>query len=137
MFEARIRNEHTAISIDETRRLVRMRRTSVRADTVAELTAALELLLTGLDQVVPPERRGEYGFLQDMRDAPLLRDAVLESKLAEYSPRLRQGWGRLAVLIRTPVGRLQVRRTTATDGESGRGVFDDEIEALNFLTQRP
>ena len=49
MFEARIRNEHTAISIDETRRLVRMRRTSVRADIVAELTAALELLLTGLD----------------------------------------------------------------------------------------
>ncbi len=134
MFELRFRNESATVWLDDARRLVRVRRSGHRMERPDELAASMETLIQELSRWVPMAERAQWGLLQDMRDAPLLGDPVLEKIVVTYAAQLRQGWLRLAVLVRTPVGKLQVRRTTTGEQESGRAVFDDEIEALNFLT---
>lgn len=136
MFESRFRNETASIWMDDARCLVRLRRSSHRVERPDEMATAMQTLIDELDRLVPLSVRGKWGLLQDMRDAPLLTDPALEQAVARHAGRLRQGWLRLAVLVRTPVGKLQVRRTTTNEQAAGRDVFDDEIEALNYLTDR-
>ena len=134
MFVQRLRSDTAALAIDESRRLVRLRRNSVRLDDPRELAAAMQSVVQMLEQLVPLHERGSYGLLMDMRDAPLLTEPELEKVVSNYSHAIRQGWRQVAVLIKTPVGKLQVRRTTKQDIDSSRAVFDDEIAAMNFLT---
>ena len=55
---------------------------------------------------------------------------------------IRDGWRRSAILVQTAIGKLQARRMTnktrADASPAGSvAVFDDELEALNYLCGVP
>lgn len=119
--------------MDESRHLVKFKRTARTFEHVESLRAELARLAATLDSLVPPERRAHYGLLQDMRDAPMVANAEMDAMLTEYAPRFSAQWKKVAILIRTPIGKLQARRK-AVNYQGQFVIFEDEIEALNFLT---
>ena len=138
MFVQRVQSVWFVLSVDEARGLIRLRRTAHRITTEAELVTSFEQLTAELGQIVAVADRGRYGLLQDMRDAPLLDKPELEAVQLRCLEPIRHGWRRGAVLVRTPIGKLQARRMT-NKSQSGSAtaastaIFDDELEALNFL----
>lgn len=97
---------------------------------------------TSLDEVGPAFDE-IYGALRDLelRDVALLvdlRDVVgrndpeFETAIAPHRRRLMQSFGRAAVLVRSSVGAMQIRRLFAEDGLSVE-VFGDEGKALEWL----
>jgi len=81
--------------------------------------------------------RGELGLIVDTRLAIGRSDDEFEGLMNELRPRMVGGFRRVAVLVRSAVGRLQVQRLGRADGISDRLlVTSDEAEALTFA-RRP
>lgn len=115
--------------LDEARRLVRYTRSSLPFDDLRALDDAYGGLVraaTGL------ERKGELALLIDLRAGPARNDPVFEQAVARYRGPMMRGFGRVALLVKTAVGRLQVGRHAREDGVVGL-VTQDEDEALRFL----
>lgn len=142
MFVQRAQCVWFTLAVDEGRGLIRIRRSAHRITTEAELVASLDRLATDLQAIVAPAQRGRYGLLQDMRDAPLLDRPELEDVQLRGLLPIRDGWRHSAILVRTAIGKLQARRMTnktrADASPAGSvAVFDDELEALNYLCGVP
>jgi hypothetical protein len=76
--------------------------------------------------------RERHTLLVDMRRAPMNNDPAFE-KAAESARRiLLRGFPRVAVLVQTAVGALQVKRHVREDGRE-IGVFTSEQDARAFL----
>lgn len=134
MFVTRVQNDWYALALDEARRIVRLRRSSRRSESAAALVRTFDELLADLERLVPPERRGSYSLLQDMRAAPLLDDPEQAAAIPALAAKLVADWRRYCILVQTPIGKLQARRTGSAPAQnSGPVVFSDEIEALNYL----
>ena len=122
-------NDHYRVDFDAEARLIRMTRSAVPQS--ADL---LDALVTELLQVVQPLRPARV--LIDMRLAPGNNSPAFEQVAMRATGRLTAGFGEVAVLIQTAVGRLHFQRL-------GRGtrqplhVFMDEAEALEFLRAQP
>jgi hypothetical protein len=74
----------------------------------------------------------------DTRDAPTrhaIPEAEFEKVLDEFRKQLMIGFAKVAVLVKTSVGKLQVTRMTREDGVDAR-VFENEAEALAYLSGR-
>jgi hypothetical protein len=81
--------------------------------------------------------RADHCLLMDMRDGPTHHASPeFERVLAEYRPRILSGFERIAMLVKTSVGKLQVNRMAREDNINVR-IFDDEADALAYLTGRP
>lgn len=124
-------NPWMRVTLDESRRLVRIERTPER------LTAAglASLAPIGREQL-PPARRARLRLLFDTRLAPLLADERTEDRIGSSSHRLFDGFERAAVLVGTAVGRLQASRFNRLYSRlysSPVSVFDDEPAALAYL----
>jgi hypothetical protein len=76
-------------------------------------------------------RRGRV-MLTDMRAAPGRNDPAFEAATGAIKPRLYAGMTRIAVLVRTSIGALQIKRLVQEDGIE-RLVTTDEAEALAHL----
>lgn len=124
------KNSFVTVSQPVGTNLVVMRRSSSEIDDIAEV----EQVADRLAQLFPLDRRRDLVLLQDMRDAPRTTDAEYERKMVPIVMRMCDGFSRIAVLIRTAVGQLQARRLQRS-GALPYGVFDDEDEALRFLSQ--
>lgn len=135
MFEQRFCNQYVVVSVDETRRLVRFKRTSRALDSPAHLREVFQTLITWLGTLVPIEKRGEYGLIQDMRDAPMIGGPEMDRVLGELVSQLQGGWRRVAVIVRTAIGKLQARRKSS-ENRQVLEVFDDELEAILFGSSR-
>ena len=138
MFVQRAQCVWFTLAVDEARGLIRMRRSAHRIPTAAELEASFDRLVSELDQIVAIEERARYGWLQDMRDAPLLEKPELEAVQLRRLEPIRRGWRREAILVQTPIGKLQARRMTRENAPVAQtaasvAIFDDELEALRFL----
>ncbi len=138
MFIQRAQCVWFTLAVDEARGLIRLRRSAHRITTEAELEASFDRLVSELNQIVAPEERARYGWLQDMRDAPLLEKPELEVVQLRRLEPIRRGWRREAVLVQTPIGKLQARRMTSKNAPvaqpgANMAIFDDELEALRFL----
>jgi hypothetical protein len=112
----------------------RLRRTpepTISLDRFSEVAEAFERALAGVD-------RSRLGLLVDLRDGPMRNDAVFERTAAPYQARMVAGFRRVAVLVKTPAGKLQMRRLAegALHEMPGIHVFDEEPAALAFLTAR-
>jgi hypothetical protein len=81
-------------------------------------------------------QRGDFSLLVDVRRAPGRNDAEFEKKFVPYRQRMHAGFRRVAVLVATPHGRLQVQRYAREDGTSS-AAFDDYQEAATWLEQIP
>jgi hypothetical protein len=116
--------------IDRARRLVRLTRTA----EVVPLEQFAEIMAPISDPTMP-ERRAEYGLLLDMRLAPPRNDPRFELAVKEYLPRMFAGFGRIAILVKSAVGELQVQRTSREVQTGVPVVFRDEGAAIAFLSE--
>jgi hypothetical protein len=113
--------------------VVRFKRLPATSDDPVEIRRVMKEMVDALDAV---DRR-DLGLLMDMRDGPTHNiSPEFERILGEYRPRIMAGFAKIAVLVRTSVGKLQVNRMAREDNVSLR-IFDVEDEALAHLTGRP
>jgi hypothetical protein len=104
----------------------------VRTDRPWPSLEVLENSYAGLLAAV--ERCGRRGrvMLTDMRAAQGRNDPAFEAAIGAIKPRLYAGITRIAVLVRTSIGALQIKRLVQEDGIE-RLVTTDEAEALAHL----
>ncbi len=116
---------------------MQFKRTSREFNSPETLRESLQELIGWLCALVPIERRGEYGLVQDMRDAPMIASPEIDRVLAEFVPQLHSGWRRVAVIVRTAIGKLQARRKSSENPPTvAAAVFGDELDALLFVSSR-
>ena len=127
-----IRNEYVEIEPDPDHHVVVFRRTAAPLpESEPDLREFYEQI-AGVFDGLPLEH---WGLLVDGRAPRGRNDETFERVQNEYRPRLFGRFGRVAALVRTSVGALQVDRYIKDEGESF-GVFSEEDDALSFLGTR-
>ncbi len=76
--------------------------------------------------------RAKYRLLVDLREGPLRTDKAFEARFERFRVDMLKGYARVAILVRSAVGKLQVQRHAREDATPLQ-VFDDEKAALEFL----
>lgn len=112
--------------------IVRVRRTEQSFPSASELAAAFTDVNRALDEL----DRSEYGLLVDIRAATGRNDPEFESTFAPLRARMESGFPRVAVLVRSITGTLQVQRHAREDGLTEVRPFTDEQEAVSWLSGR-
>lgn len=110
-------------------RILRVQRSPQPYQSAAELNQERLLLGEALDKL---GRKGR-GLLIDSRVAPSSTDARLEEEFRRFRREVSRGFARVAALVRTKVGVLQVTRLTAD--LSSVQAFDDEAAAIAYLLE--
>jgi hypothetical protein len=123
------RSEHWVVTVEGD--LVRAVRTPRPYETIAQLEASLQALAVGMRV---QERAGRK-LLVDVRDGPFRNDDANERAVLRHRRALFKGFARVAVLVRTAVGRLQTNRI-AREARDEHLSFLDEAEALAYLADR-
>lgn len=118
---------HWVISRDERRRLVRLTRTSTPFTSLEDLERSMALVQAAMARV----DRGRHGLLVDIREAPLRTDPSFEARFARHRTAMLAGYARVAVLVRSAVGKLQVARHARQDGMTVY-VAEDEAAAIAY-----
>lgn len=116
------------VESDTARRLVVVRRTARAFDTLAEAKAAHAAIVDKLGML----SRRSFRLLVDLRSAPLRSDPEFESAIAAQRKQMLTGFARVAVIVRTAAGRMQVTRHIRDD-ISDAHVYLEEAEAMAFL----
>lgn len=111
-------------------RVVRVVRTAEPFPKVDDLTPMFAEVHAVSDRVDRPS----WGLFLDLRQTTGRNDEGFEKKIAPQRARLEQGYAKVAVLVRSMVGRLQVERHAREDGVNLK-VFTDEQEALAWLKE--
>ncbi|MEW5854916.1 MAG: hypothetical protein AB2A00_39435 [Myxococcota bacterium] len=122
------RNDYVALELEEARGLVRFTRLEKKLKGTEELDPAF----APLEKVIQSVDRSRYVLLVDLRRGPLRNDPEFEQAMERYRVGLSTGFRRVAVLVRSAVGELQVQRQARQNGGSAK-IFHDEAEALTFL----
>ncbi len=128
-------SEYMELALDSDRRLARFRR-SDRSINKSTALSVIQRFAQDLDRLMPAAMRRSYRLLVDSREAPRAADPELESTLSGNMNPLMMQFACVAVLIRTPIGILQMRRLLrgwTTPAE----VFSDEAEATIWLMRHP
>jgi hypothetical protein len=113
--------------------VVRFKRLSEASDDPVLARTSMQQMVDALNLI----NRADHSLLMDMRDGPTHHaSAEFERVLSEYRPKIMAGFEKIAVLVKTSVGKLQVNRMAREDNLNVR-IFDDEAEALAYLTGRP
>jgi hypothetical protein len=124
-----VQTPYWSVGREVERSLVLLRRT----DEPLPLTS--DAIAHAHDEVVEALRevhRPSHVLLVDLREGPMRSDPAFESMLAARREALFAGFDRVAVLVRTAVGRLQVGRHAREVG-TPHDVFQEESAALAFL----
>jgi hypothetical protein len=77
--------------------------------------------------------RTRYGLLIDIRSVAGRNDPEFERVMEPERVRLQQGFRRIAVLVNSVAGQLQIQRYAAQDGSKLR-IFLDRAKAVDWLT---
>jgi len=123
------RSSHLIVIREEGGRVIRARRTSAPFGSATDMYAVQAQFL----KVVPVRERFAIGVLVDVRDAPMLANDGLEIEAAKVIDAMASEFERSALLVRTAVGALQVRRIARTN-PFRLELFEDEAMALAYLT---
>jgi hypothetical protein len=116
------------LHLDAQASLIRYTRSGERYPSASEMDRLHEEAARILDRL----GRQRYVLLVDMRAAPLNNEPGFERYAARARDLLVRGVPRVAVLVRTAVGSLQVKRHIR-EGALDILVFQDEAEALRHL----
>jgi hypothetical protein len=119
---------HGTVELNRPRRLVRMIRSATPFATLDECRDYYEAVATTVEKL---ERR-VLALLVDVRAAPARNDPAFESTVASYRRRMFSGFARVAVLVKTAAGKLNVARHAKDDGVD-LFVFQDADAALAWL----
>ncbi len=108
--------------------VVRVRRSEQAFPSVAEAVASFSAVNRELERLDRPA----YGLLIDTRAASGRNDAEFEQAFAPLRAAMQRGFARVAVLVRSVTGTLQVQRHAREDGLEVRS-FTDQGAALAWL----
>jgi hypothetical protein len=125
-----LRTKYSVMFLDEESRVLRRTRNEEPFASLADLEAEYASLLRAMNAVDRPR----YGQLIDARRAPPRNDPDFEATVARYHEALYRGFVATAVLVRSAVGKLHVRRMLDASGLEA-GVFHDDVEALRYLAE--
>jgi hypothetical protein len=119
---------HFVVVEDEGTRIITRTRTAERFASLDEVTSAYDGLARTFDGI----RRSSYAQLVDVRLAPPRNDEAFETIVLRYQHRLYDEFRRVAVVVQTAAGMLQLRRFV-TLYRPDAGLFTDLSEATAFL----
>ena len=120
-------NELFRLTVDDD--VARLTRTATPPPEPAEMAASYVTLSAAL------RRSGARRLLLDLRGGPPGRnDPEFERAGEEFRNSLVDGFDRVAILVRTAVGKLHIQRLGREVGRAP-AIFMDEGEALAFLRQ--
>lgn len=108
--------------------IVLLRRTEAEYPDIATLTADMAQACRVFDELGRERKK----LLADLRQGPRRNDPTFEEAMAQIRPRLFRGFRGAAILVRTAVGALQVKRHIREDG-AGAEVFHEMDAALDYL----
>ncbi len=108
--------------------LVRYTRTSEPYPSLREMERLHDEAARALDRL----GRQRYALLVDMRSSPMNNEPGFERSAARARDVLVRGFPRVAVLVRTAVGSLQINRHIREGGHD-IAVFQDEVQAIAYL----
>ena len=110
-------------------KVVVLERTSLSAGNgdVATIFGPAEKAIEGID-------RQRYGLLIDVRAAPGRNDPDFEKQFEPHRQRMQRGFRRVAVVVKTVHGKLQVQRYAREDGIPN-AAFDDRAAAVKWLEE--
>jgi hypothetical protein len=120
-------NDYFRVVTDDRARIVWLIRTTLAFPSMEVLETTFADVSRGIN-VVPVE----WGLLIDSREGPLRNDPAFEQILARARGQIVDRFARVAVLVKSAIGKLQVARYAREDHTSPR-VFDDEEQALAYL----
>ncbi|HEU4534015.1 MAG TPA: hypothetical protein VFS00_07855 [Polyangiaceae bacterium] len=124
------RSAHFLVELDEANKVLFRRRTERGYTSAAEIEAAYEALFSAVE----PFHRPEYGLLSDLRLAPPRNDPTFERAVGRYHVRFYSHFHKIAHVVLTEAGRLQIARLAQPDVARRLRVFTSEAMALEFLT---
>lgn len=108
--------------------ILRLERTAKNYPSMGVMHAANTALAKAIGDV------GVRRVLLDLRGGPPGRnDDAFEKQSATWRNRLRERADRVAILMRTAVGKLQSQRLARQEGHDDHNVFLDENAALEYL----
>jgi hypothetical protein len=105
-----------------------VRRTTRRYLDVSELAPSFIAIDAQLAELDP----GATSLLVDLRAIAGRNDVEFEQALAPLRRRLLRRFARTAIIVRSEIGRLQLRRHLAADGIVAQ-VFADEAQAMRWF----
>ncbi|WP_437586131.1 hypothetical protein [Sorangium sp. So ce1000] len=127
-----LRNAHFVVAVDHAARLVRVTRSAEPFDSIEQIEQKCREVIAAL----APVDRTVMSLLLDIRAAPGRNDPKFEEATLRLRTAAVRGFGRVAVLVQTTAGALQVRRHNREDGID-RMISDDERELLAYLAAAP
>jgi hypothetical protein len=116
-------------SLDLEQSIVRYVRNGVAFDSLEDLTQSHGDVARALDRL----GRARYALLVDLREARGVTGPAAEQAMLPERRRLMFGFNRVAVLVKSAAGALQVQRHAREDGIAARVFLDDERGALAYL----
>lgn len=116
------------VTLEHDGAFVRMRRTTAAFPTIESMRTSYAQVRATYERIGQTGR----GLLVDGRDAPGRNDPAFEQAMAEVRVKADAGFARVAIVMRTAVGKLQSQRYARQDGRE-RLVTDDEDEAIAYL----
>jgi hypothetical protein len=126
--EVLLDNPHVTITRDK--RLVRITRSALPYETIGEFEAMTDTMSHAMRNVA----RATHGLLLDLRVAPLRAGDDFDMAAARYAREIFTGFAKVAVLVGSPVGRLQIQRFERE--HRGPRYFMNEAEALSYVEVR-
>ncbi|MCK6588927.1 MAG: hypothetical protein L6Q76_15245 [Polyangiaceae bacterium] len=123
---------HMRLRYDKRYDIVVITRSPVHYDSVVELNETFARLELAVQGVV---KQRTVLFI-DSREAPMRNDTVFEAAFEENRRRFTKNFKKVAVLVKTAVGKLQVQRHSKIDGVY-MGVFTDRADAFAYLELPP
>jgi len=129
---ARVDNPYVYVNEVPGLPVVRVQRTEQSFPSAAEVVAAFTEVNRALDTL----DRGRHGLLVDIRAATGRNDPEFEQTFAPLRAEMERGFARVAVLVRSITGTLQVQRHVREDGlDTEVRPFTDEAEAVAWLSR--
>lgn len=122
------RNPYMVLRHDVTRKLLIVTRTSVSYPSIETLRDTFVEMETAIGYVSRPRTM----LLIDARPAPPRNDPDFEAEFGRLRKHFLREFQKIATLVQTAVGILQVTRQVRAD-ERPTGVFTDPGEALAYL----
>ncbi|HZS40138.1 MAG TPA: hypothetical protein VFF06_25080, partial [Polyangia bacterium] len=114
------------VAVDARARLVRVTRTARQFTAVDEMQRAHKEVLRAVAPYL------EHRLLLDVRDGPSRNDPDYEKGMASLRKAVIVRFERVAILVRSNVGKLHVTRLAREDGVRLQA-FQDEAEAIAYL----
>lgn len=124
-----LRNQHFVVTYEP--RIFSVTRTSAPFEALDQMRARFLEVIGLIDRI----GRDGASLLVDTSEAPARNDPAFEAAFDPIRVRLLSGFKRVAVVVKTPVGKLQADRHGRQD-KSGALTFNDRALAEAWVSER-